>query len=132
MNIFRIYYVLVASVAILCIGMELKMFLYKRKIKAHETRTTIVESASGKFNNSAKNANVRIAVVFWVNITTMVCTHAFIYLNQDMQDLHLLKKLMVDYFVVTTEASVVIPVAFFAENPQIFRNLVSNIKNVLY
>lgn len=82
---------------------------------------------TNRFNTSAKNTNVRVSVALWSNLVTFAVTYSFLFLSQGMENFDLMKKLLVDYFSLSTELSVIVPIVFFAENRQVLTNVVGNL-----
>lgn len=100
------------------------IFLQKRKVRDSALECNM---QTNRFNTSAKNTNVRVSVALWSNLVTFAVTYSFLFLSQGMENFDLMKKLLVDYFSLSTELSVIVPIVFFAENRQVLTNVVGNL-----
>lgn len=123
---FRPFHVILFITILVSVTLESIMIFHKRKVIGEQEATS---SPVPRFNNSAKNANIRMTAAFWINFVCLFIILTYVLVNQGAKDLNLLKGLFFDYILMLTELSIVAPIVFFVENPKIFMTVVKSFKN---
>lgn len=78
------------------------------------------------FNTSPRNNHMAISLIMCSNVIMII---TMVYFVVFVDQLNLVKQLLTDHLLAMTELSIIAPIAFFVENPKIFKKIMKNLKS---